>query len=55
MFGSIRILVFPKGSKKLYAYIIEILCQMLSGDLMLGVHVYLYSPKIRKNSVSVML
>jgi hypothetical protein len=30
MFGCIRILVFPKGSEEMYAYIIEMLCQMLS-------------------------
>jgi hypothetical protein len=53
MFGSIRILVFSKGSEDLYAYIAKMSCRIISYDLMLGVHVYLYSLKIQKTCIPV--
>jgi len=55
MFGYIRILVVLKGSEEMYAYIAEILCWMLSCDLMLSVHIYLYFPKVWKNCMRVTL
>jgi hypothetical protein len=48
MFDTIHINVFSKDSKDLYAYIAKILRRILFFDLMLGVNVNLYSPKVQK-------